>query len=195
MASRAFPKSILGHWSGGIALRRGHERGAFQHRFGRRQVWSPRRKPARVSWVATSVREVIPTQPRTWNEKLHELAKLHEAKSGTNGHALNGSNGSALASPADLHVVALDYGMKWNILRHLAEWDAVSRCCPAPQRLRKFWLINRRAFSCRMALAIRNRSSLPKNTIRGVLGKGAGVRHLPGTSIAVACMRSKDIQA
>src|SRR5215471_9144548 len=69
------------------------------------------------------VREVIPDQPRTWNEKLHELARLHQAKShsGTNGHAMNGSNGSTLSASTDLHVVALDYGMKWNILRHLAE--------------------------------------------------------------------------
>jgi carbamoyl-phosphate synthase small subunit len=70
------------------------------------------------------VREVIPEQPRIWNEKLHELARLHQARAGSNGngHAGEQSNGSTVAAmPIDLHVVALDYGMKWNILRHLAE--------------------------------------------------------------------------
>ncbi|HEY2761704.1 MAG TPA: glutamine-hydrolyzing carbamoyl-phosphate synthase small subunit, partial [Pirellulales bacterium] len=82
------------------------------------------------------VREVIPHQPRDWNEKLHELARatgsaarLHSSMN-SNGAQLNGSavssddplgqNGSANAG-GDLHVVALDYGMKWNIARHLAE--------------------------------------------------------------------------
>jgi len=70
------------------------------------------------------VREVIPEQPRTWNEKLHELTRLHLAKNGSNGngHAPADSHAGAIAAlPSDLHVVALDYGMKWNILRHLAE--------------------------------------------------------------------------
>jgi carbamoyl-phosphate synthase small subunit len=73
------------------------------------------------------VREVIPHQPRTWNEKLHELTRLHQSGSALNGngHAPLGSNSSAATvtavAPVDLHVVALDYGMKWNILRHLAE--------------------------------------------------------------------------
>jgi carbamoyl-phosphate synthase small subunit len=69
------------------------------------------------------VREVIPDQPRTWNEKLHELTRLHLANGNMNGngHAVNSNGSGMVGSPADLHVVALDYGMKWNILRHLAE--------------------------------------------------------------------------
>ncbi|HTQ38334.1 MAG TPA: glutamine-hydrolyzing carbamoyl-phosphate synthase small subunit [Pirellulales bacterium] len=69
------------------------------------------------------VREVIPDQPRTWNEKLHELARLH-CNGGSNGHSHGPSAskaGAAALATADLHVVALDYGMKWNILRHLAD--------------------------------------------------------------------------
>ncbi|HZZ27810.1 MAG TPA: glutamine-hydrolyzing carbamoyl-phosphate synthase small subunit [Pirellulales bacterium] len=71
------------------------------------------------------VREVIPDQPRTWNEKLHELARQKFATgSGNHSQGAIGSNGTpvAVASPdIDLHVIALDYGMKWNILRHLAD--------------------------------------------------------------------------
>jgi carbamoyl-phosphate synthase small subunit len=56
------------------------------------------------------VREVMPDRLRNWNEKLHELAKT--------------SDSTAAASSAgaeNLHVVAIDYGMKWNIARHLAD--------------------------------------------------------------------------
>ena len=53
------------------------------------------------------VREVMPSSPREWKEGLNELAKTQ----GTTTHG---------TSPAP-HVVALDYGMKWNIPRHLVE--------------------------------------------------------------------------
>ena len=52
------------------------------------------------------VREVMPSQPRDWQEKLHSLARLD----GTN---------MAPVDPNAPHVVAVDYGMKWNIARHL----------------------------------------------------------------------------
>src|SRR5687768_14844005 len=54
------------------------------------------------------VREVIPTESRDWQPGLSTWAKL-----------------PAEANPAfessDFHVVALDYGMKWNIARHLKD--------------------------------------------------------------------------
>jgi carbamoyl-phosphate synthase small subunit len=54
------------------------------------------------------VREVIPQQPADWQTGLSTWAKLPiEA---------NPAFGSA-----DFHVVALDYGMKWNIARHLKD--------------------------------------------------------------------------
>lgn len=51
------------------------------------------------------VKQVMPKEPFTWNEELSTL----------------GSSGSQItaASSPELHVVAIDYGMKWNILRHL----------------------------------------------------------------------------
>ena len=52
------------------------------------------------------VREVVPTEPRVWDEKLSEWARLPSAPSPAGGGA-------------QPHVVAIDYGMKWNIGRHL----------------------------------------------------------------------------
>jgi carbamoyl-phosphate synthase small subunit len=51
------------------------------------------------------VREVIPAEARDWTDGLSEWSKL--------------SANPAAASRAQKHVVALDYGMKWNIARHL----------------------------------------------------------------------------
>jgi carbamoyl-phosphate synthase small subunit len=53
------------------------------------------------------VREVLPDQPRDWQEGLSQwsmISNLEQAPS---------------APAAAKHVVALDYGMKWNIARHL----------------------------------------------------------------------------
>lgn len=52
------------------------------------------------------VREVVPTHSREWHESLCSWAKLPHA--------------DAPAAVA-CHVVALDFGMKWNIARHLFE--------------------------------------------------------------------------
>jgi carbamoyl-phosphate synthase small subunit len=52
------------------------------------------------------VREVVPDKPVQWNEPLNPWAQLHPREQ--------------QQLPADApHVVALDYGMKWNIARHL----------------------------------------------------------------------------
>lgn len=63
------------------------------------------------------VREVLPDAVRPWTMGLHDLAKLQAASP---------------THPSDdaLHVVALDYGMKWNIARHL--WDEGCRVTILP---------------------------------------------------------------
>ncbi len=74
------------------------------------------------------VREVIPEQPRDWHERLSPWTRL-SVNSGTGGQtffpAENAAAGDGLADknvcPTGPHVVALDYGMKWNIARHLAD--------------------------------------------------------------------------
>jgi carbamoyl-phosphate synthase small subunit len=52
------------------------------------------------------VREVIPDGPIEWTEALSSWAKLHGVEYPEPG-------------PGSPHIVALDYGMKWNIARHL----------------------------------------------------------------------------
>ena len=53
------------------------------------------------------VREVIPERAKQWNESLYRLLGNHYP-----------NQAAAESSP---HIVCLDYGMKWNIARHLAE--------------------------------------------------------------------------
>src|SRR5688500_10674827 len=61
------------------------------------------------------VREVMPSQPRNWDERLHNLARLGHGPIDI-GEAYLPQNGDC-----DAHVVAIDYGMKLNIARHLVE--------------------------------------------------------------------------
>jgi carbamoyl-phosphate synthase small subunit len=56
------------------------------------------------------VREVMPAESRQWDEKLSPWARY--------GSSSAASTADASAVP---HVVAIDYGMKWNIARHLAD--------------------------------------------------------------------------
>jgi len=53
------------------------------------------------------VREVVPADPRHWSEPLSTWARLPSEQ-----------HPAAVDGP---HVVALDYGMKWNIARHLCD--------------------------------------------------------------------------
>jgi carbamoyl-phosphate synthase small subunit len=62
------------------------------------------------------VREVIPALRRQWEEKLNPLARLRKEGSG---FWVQGSEPQR-PTPSP-HIVALDYGMKWNIARHLAD--------------------------------------------------------------------------
>ena len=59
------------------------------------------------------VREVLPERPFEWSEGLQELARPATQAAGVTG----GSDRSGKPP----HVVAIDYGMKWNIPRHLRE--------------------------------------------------------------------------
>jgi carbamoyl-phosphate synthase small subunit len=54
------------------------------------------------------VREVIPPRSREWHEGLSVWARLHPRV-------------QEPGSSAPLHVVAMDFGMKWNIARHLVD--------------------------------------------------------------------------
>ncbi len=57
------------------------------------------------------VREVVPSAPCEWDEKLSKYDRLDSSPRPSD----------ANTSDQQLHVVALDFGMKWNISRHLAD--------------------------------------------------------------------------
>src|SRR6185503_7904517 len=54
------------------------------------------------------VKEVVPAAAQEWVQPLSEWARLPGA-------------GEKECGPSSPHVVALDYGMKWNIPRHLCQ--------------------------------------------------------------------------
>ena len=68
------------------------------------------------------VREVIPDRPVQWSEPLSPWTRLERGKGlgirdrGLDASTPNPNPQTPIPSP---HVVALDYGMKWNIARHL----------------------------------------------------------------------------
>jgi carbamoyl-phosphate synthase small subunit len=86
------------------------------------------------------VREVIPDQPRDWHERLSPWMKSGPGQASQtdgdirqafqpDGHDSGASNSpdasqngsQSMGASSAPHVVALDYGMKWNIARHLAD--------------------------------------------------------------------------
>jgi len=52
------------------------------------------------------VREVLPESAKQWTEQLHDFSQLPQNRSA--------------GKLAGAHIVAVDFGMKWNIARHLA---------------------------------------------------------------------------
>jgi carbamoyl-phosphate synthase small subunit len=60
------------------------------------------------------VREVLPDQPFEWQEPLSQWTHLCNREQGAGSREFNSAGGRP-------HVVALDYGMKWNIPRHLVD--------------------------------------------------------------------------
>jgi carbamoyl-phosphate synthase small subunit len=59
------------------------------------------------------VREVVPKAAREWNEPLSKWTRLQGQGTRTPDSTQGGGQGR--------HIVALDYGMKWNIARHLRD--------------------------------------------------------------------------
>jgi carbamoyl-phosphate synthase small subunit len=67
------------------------------------------------------VREVIPDQPRDWQERLSPWTRLATVGQAFQPDIAPLRDAEASTPDASPHVVALDYGMKWNIARHLAD--------------------------------------------------------------------------
>jgi len=69
------------------------------------------------------VREVIPKQSRDWQERLSPWTRLETDIPTANSPAASAAPLTQAAAPDERrpHVVAMDYGMKWNIARYLAD--------------------------------------------------------------------------
>ncbi len=71
------------------------------------------------------VREVVPAKPIQWDEPLSPWAglEMRSSEKGPRTSSRTGPEGVSekeILTPAPIpHIVALDYGMKWNIARHL----------------------------------------------------------------------------
>ena len=63
-------------------------------------------------------REVMPRESFTWEPGLNQQFLFDQHDSGSNLHPAETPEAPAPRRP---HVVALDFGMKWNILRHLVD--------------------------------------------------------------------------
>lgn len=65
------------------------------------------------------VREVVPTGTSAWDQKLHHLMDVCDHQSHAPTASLQGSGTDAAGKPP--RIVCLDFGMKWNIARHLSQ--------------------------------------------------------------------------
>jgi carbamoyl-phosphate synthase small subunit len=106
------------------------------------------------------IREVMPTKSYGWDESLHNLSKCGVPESNR-----------AAVKKSGPHVVAIDYGMKWNIPRHLRELGCRVTVVPGTATAAEVlshkpdgvFLSNGPGDPCPLDYAI--------NTIRGLLGK------------------------
>jgi carbamoyl-phosphate synthase small subunit len=70
------------------------------------------------------VREVLPDQPFEWHQPLSAWTHLHGRRQGAGGRPQEDESETRHLTPDTSigpHVVALDFGMKWNIPRHLVD--------------------------------------------------------------------------
>ena len=115
------------------------------------------------------VKEVVPPKAFDWDEGFDQLAGARTCRRGR---------------PTQ-HVVALDYGMKWNILRCLTQVG-----CKVTVRARhgdgraRSWPTTPTACSCPTAPATRQPLGYAIDTIQRAGRQEADLRHLPGPPAA-----------
>ena len=106
------------------------------------------------------VREVMPTESRTWDEKLSDWDKL-EAGPGT----------EVPSAGERLHVVALDFGMKWNIPRHLTDINCQVTILPGTATAEEILSLNPDGVFLSNGPGDPEPLTYAAESIRGVLGK------------------------
>ena len=104
------------------------------------------------------VREVVPSEARDWNEMLHPLAK-----------SLSETNDSTYHRRPK--IVCLDFGMKWNIARHLAERGNEVRILPGTATADEVMQENPDGIFLSNGPGDPEPLTYAINTIRGLLGR------------------------
>ncbi len=116
------------------------------------------------------VREVLPDSRREWSEKLNPLARLDDHRSaGTSRLPRTGQTAEAQAAAP--HVVALDYGMKWNIARHLADQGCRVTILPGTATAEEVLALNPDGVFLSNGPGDPEPLTYAIDTIRGLLGK------------------------
>ena len=123
------------------------------------------------------VREVVPQQPVDWSEELTPWTFLTDRCDAT-------------VPNAPLHIVALDFGMKWNIARHLRSLGA--RVTVLPGTMPADAVLERQPHGVFLSNgpAIPSRSitrSRPQNSRTNTAG--ADLRHLPRSPVLAPATR------
>lgn len=113
------------------------------------------------------VREVVPEAVRKWNETLYDLA-TPSANPTTN---LSDNIPSAKQPNSGFHVVCLDYGMKWNIARHLANQGNRVTILPGTASAEEVLALNPDGVFLSNGPGDPEPLDYAQQTIRGVLGK------------------------
>jgi carbamoyl-phosphate synthase small subunit len=108
------------------------------------------------------VREVLPDQPFEWEQPLSEWTHL-------DGHSRL-ANGDSQPS-AQSHVVALDFGMKWNIPRHLVDQGCRVTIMPGTATAEEVLAKNPDGVFLSNGPGDPEPLEYAINTIRGLLGK------------------------
>ena len=128
------------------------------------------------------VREVIPDGPIEWTESLSRWAKLHGVEYPEPG-------------PGSPHVVALDYGMKWNIARHLFSMGCRVTILPGTATADDVLAHKPDGVFLSNGPGDPGRWITPKQTIRGLLGKKPIFGICLGHQLLALACGGEDLQA
>ena len=105
-----------------------------------------------------------------------------------------GSGGKVVQAARRPHVVALDYGMKWNIPRHLVDMGCRVTVLPGTATADDVLALKPDGVFLSNGPGDPEPLDYAIETIRGAAGQEADLRHLPGAPTAVAGLRGQDVQ-
>ena len=136
------------------------------------------------------VREVLPDQPFEWQEPLSEWTHLCRAQGSREQGACEPSP-AALSAP---HVVALDFGMKWNIPRHLVDMGCRVTVLPGTATAEEVLAAEPDGVFLSNGPGDPEPLEYAHPHDPRTVGQEADLRHLPGPSTARPGLRREDLQ-